>query len=58
MAKTSLRALAAAICPKVNGSSTTGVMKSRVNIPALLSSTIQTAASSPWAQLVRRNPSS
>jgi len=37
MAKISLRALAAAICPKVYGSSTIGVMTSRVKTRACLS---------------------
>jgi len=37
MAKTSLKALAAAICPKVYGSSTIGVIRSRVKIRACLS---------------------
>jgi hypothetical protein len=46
IAYTSLKEFAAAICPKEYGSSTTGVKKSVVNITALSSSILYTAASS------------
>ena len=49
IAKTSLSEFAAAILPQTRGSSTTGVMKSTVRIPALFSSIFQRAASSPEA---------
>lgn len=52
MAKTSLRAFAADILPHALGESTTGVMKSRVRIPILFSSILQSAASSPQSHVV------
>lgn len=52
IAKTSLRAFAAAILPQALGESTTGVIKSRVRIPILFSSILQSAASSPQSQVV------
>jgi len=51
IAKTSLREFAAAISPHFSGSSTIGVTKSTVSIPALFSSIVHIAASSPDAQL-------
>ncbi len=53
MAKTSLREFAAAILPQALGSSTMGVMKSRVRTPALRASMVHRAASSPDAQELR-----
>jgi hypothetical protein len=57
IAKTSLSEFAAAIAPHAEGSSTTGVMKSTVRIPARFSSIFHNAASSPEAQDVKMRSS-
>jgi len=48
---TSERELAAAICPKTKGSSTTGVKKSAVNIRAISSLSLKIPASAPYSKL-------
>jgi len=52
MAKISLKALAAAICPNINGSSTIGVIKSTVNMTAISRLIRYTAASSLYSKLL------